>query len=170
MNIVYTIGYEGTDIDRFVTTLKVVGINVVADVRAVAASRKKGFSKSALKDRLEGEGIAYVHFNDLGDPKPGRDAARAGHYDVFKRIYCEHLEGLASQAALERLSRTVRENPTCLLCFERAPEVCHRSIIADRLQSPDLKIHNLYGDDPGRYKHYAAKLSRSYPRQGASAA
>ena len=61
MSVVYTIGYEGTDIDRFVATLKAVGIKVLADVRAVAVSRKKGFSKTALKARLEDEGIAYTH-------------------------------------------------------------------------------------------------------------
>src|SRR5690606_32675421 len=45
MSIVYTIGYEATDIDRLVATLKAVGVRRLADVRAVALSRKKGFSK-----------------------------------------------------------------------------------------------------------------------------
>ena len=78
MPLIYTIGYEGTDIERFVATLKIVGIKHLADVRAVAVSRKKGFSKSALSARLDAEGIQYFHFIELGDPKPGRDAARAG--------------------------------------------------------------------------------------------
>src|SRR5690606_21613376 len=81
MSIVYTIGYEGTDIDRFVATLKAVGVRRLADVRAVALSRKKGFSKKSLAARLEAEDIEYLHFQALGDPKPGREAARAGQYD-----------------------------------------------------------------------------------------
>ena len=88
----FTIGYEGTDIDRFVETLKIVGVEVVADVRAVALSRKKGFSKSALSARLMADGMEYLHFVELGDPKPGRDAARAGLYDEFRKIYRRHLK------------------------------------------------------------------------------
>src|SRR5690606_1075350 len=78
MSVVYTIGYEGTDINRFVATLKAAAVKRVADVRAVALSRKKGFSKKSLSARLEAEGIEYLHFIDLGDPKPGREAAKAG--------------------------------------------------------------------------------------------
>jgi hypothetical protein len=75
MSVVYTIGYESTDIDRFVTTLKTAGIERVADVRTVALSRKRGFSKKALAARLEAEEIQYLHFIELGDPRPGREAA-----------------------------------------------------------------------------------------------
>jgi len=170
VNIVYTIGYEGIDVDRFVTTLKIVGVKVLADVRAVAASRKKGFSKSALRARLDDEGIAYSHFVDLGDPKSGRDAARAGRYDEFRRIYLEHIEGVGAQTALKALTTLVREDPTCLLCFERAPEFCHRSIVVNYLEIPELKVVDLYGDDPNRYTRHAAKLPRYRSRQGASAA
>ena len=75
MSVVYTIGYEGTDIDRFVATLKAVGVRRLADVRALPLSRKKGFSKNKLAERLQTEGIDYLPFRQLGDPKPGRDAA-----------------------------------------------------------------------------------------------
>lgn len=170
MSVVYTIGYEGTDIERFVATLKAVGIKMLADVRAVAVSRKKGFSKSALKARLQEEGIAYAHFTELGDPKRGRDAARAGRYDEFQVIYVEHLKGAESRAALEALSAIVYESPTCLLCFERVPETCHRSIVADQLKTSGVEVFNLYGDDPSRYFRHAAKLPRYRPREGASAA
>ena len=52
MSVVYTIGYEGVDIDCFVATLRTVGVTLLADVRAVAVSRKKGFSKNGLRERL----------------------------------------------------------------------------------------------------------------------
>ena len=149
MSIVYTIGYEGTDIDRFVDTLKAVGVRLLADVRAVALSRKKGFSKTALKARLEAEGIAYVHFVALGDPKPGREAARAGRYDEFLRIYTRHLAVADSCAALASLSELVASHTSCLLCFERDPKECHRSILAERLKTRGMDIFDLYGDMPG---------------------
>lgn len=170
MSVVYTIGYEGTDIDRFVTTLKTVGVMALADVRAIAHSRKKGFSKTGLRARIENEGIAYTHFIELGDPKPGRDAARAGRYGEFEMIYTEHLESLAPQTALVALSELVGEVPTCLLCFERDPTNCHRSIVADRLRKFGLDVFNLFGDDPDRYVRHAAKLPRFHPRKGAAAA
>ena len=170
MMTVYTIGYEGTDIEKFVQTLKVVGIKVLADVRAVALSRKKGFSKTALKARLEREGIAYLHFIDLGDPKPGREAARDGRYDEFRRIYATHLSGGAARTALVALRETVKVAPSCLLCFERDPKECHRSIIAERLKLAGADVFDLFGDSPARYADHAAKLPRYHSRQGAAAA
>ena len=137
MSVIYTIGYEGTDIDRFVATLKVVGVKRVADVRAVALSRKKGFSKKALSARLKAEGIEYLHFIELGDPKPGREAARAGLFTEFRAIYSAHLDAEDVQSSLQKLVICASEKPTCLLCFERDPQTCHRSILAEELSEFD---------------------------------
>jgi uncharacterized protein (DUF488 family) len=170
MNTVYTIGYEGTDIERFVQTLKAVGVQVLADVRAVALSRKKGFSKTALLNRLAEEGIDYVHFNALGDPKPGREAARAGKYDLFRKIYGNHLASKDAQNALKELEIAVQGKPTCLLCFERDPNVCHRSIVTQALKADGNEIFDLYGDSPARYVNHSAQLPRYHSRQGSAAA
>lgn len=170
MTIVYTIGYEGTDIDRFVATLKAVGIKVLADVRAVALSRKKGFSKKSLKARLESEGIEYLHFVDLGDPKPGREAARAGRYGEFRKIYSRHLKTDRAQDALAALAEAVKDSETCLLCFEHDPTVCHRSIVGEWLKTTGVDVFDLYGDLPGRYASHATKFASRHPRQGVVAA
>jgi uncharacterized protein (DUF488 family) len=166
MTTVFTIGYEGTDVDKIVAALRAAGVKVLADVRAVALSRKKGFSKTALRSRLEAEGIAYVHLAELGDPKPGREAARAGLFKQFKRIYNVHLEGAPARAALDVLEETVRGAPVCMLCFERDPRTCHRTIVADRLKALGIEVVDLFGDDPGRYVRHAPKLSRRNARQG----
>lgn len=171
MRIVYTIGYEGTDIERFVATLKAVGIERLADVRAVPLSRKKGFSKKALAARLEAEGIEYLPFQPLGDPKPGREAARAGLYQEFRAIYRAHLESEDAQSSLKELVAAAGEKPTCLLCFERDPETCHRSIVAkEMVTSARFDVFDLYGDDPARYVRNANRVPRHYSRQGAAAA
>jgi uncharacterized protein (DUF488 family) len=166
MRALFTIGYEGTDIDRLVETLKTVGIKVLADVRAVAISRKKGFSKSALRTRLESEGITYVHFVELGDPKSGREAARAGNYDKFRRVYSKHLKTKLASGALHVLGETVQQERVCLLCFERDPATCHRTMIADRLKAHGFTVLDLYGDEPGRYVRHAEKLPSRHPHQG----
>jgi len=145
MHTLFTIGYEATDIGRFIARLHKARVKVVADVRALPLSRKKGFSKTALKDRLAKEGIAYVHFKQLGTPKPGRDAARAGRYEEFSALYHSHLKSVEAQAELESLGLIANEAPTCLLCFERDPALCHRSIIAARLRTRGLEVVDLYG-------------------------
>ncbi len=166
MRIVNTIGYEGMEIDCFVATLKAANVTVLADVRAVALSRKKGFSKNSLRDRLEAEGIAYLHLVELGDPKTGRDAARAGRDAEFRRIYLAHLETAGAVAALEVLDESARRDTVCLLCFEHDPATCHRRLIADRLKARGLKIFDLYGDEPNRHVRHAKKVPRRHHYQG----
>lgn len=100
MNTIYTIGYEGTDIDRFVATLKAARIEMLVDVRALALSRKKGFSKKGLAARLDRDGVAYLHLVELGNPKVGRDAARAGQLAEWRHIYDQHLQGDGATGAM----------------------------------------------------------------------
>ncbi len=132
---VFTIGYEGADADRFLTTLKDAGVETLADVRAVALSRKRGFSKSALRDALAHQGIGYEHFIKLGTPKEGRQAARAGDGELMRRIYCEEvLATEEAQAAFRDLEALAAAKPICLLCFERDPVNCHRRVLSQRLE------------------------------------
>jgi uncharacterized protein (DUF488 family) len=131
---VFTIGYEGADVDRFLTTLKDAGVATLADVRAVALSRKRGFSKSALRDALAHQGIGYEHFTKLGTPKEGRQAARAGDGDLMRRIYCDEvLATEPAQEAFRELETLAGAQPICLLCFERDPANCHRTVLSQRL-------------------------------------
>lgn len=169
MTTLYTIGYEGTDIDRFVATLKAVGVDLLADVRALPLSRKRGFSKNALRARIELEGIAYVHLAALGDPKEGRVAARAGRFDQFRKIYNKHLSQVEPQETLRELTALIKERPTCLMCFERDPTECHRLIVASQLPK-SVRTFHLYADEPSRYVRNAAKLPSRRAGQGAPAA
>ncbi|QFU15583.1 DUF488 family protein [Microvirga thermotolerans] len=141
----FTIGYEGADPDRFLAALQDAGVAVLADVRAVALSRKRGFSKSALRDALAQRDIGYDHFIRLGTPKEGRQAARAGDAATMQRIYCEEvLAAPDAQEAFEQLAELALNRPTCLLCFERDPAVCHRRILSDRLRKRGLEVVDLF--------------------------
>jgi len=170
MSTVFTIGYEGTDIDRFMATLHAVRIAALVDVRAIAISRKKGFSKTALSARLNAEGIAYHHLSELGDPKPGRDAARAGRLGEFRRIYNNHLRSADAQASLKVLAELAVMQSVCLLCFERDPKHCHRSIITAHLLPMGLNHFDLYGDLPRRYEDFSPVRARCHSRQSLAAA
>jgi uncharacterized protein (DUF488 family) len=129
----FTIGYEASTIDRVLDALQESGVRLLIDVRAVAASRKPGFSKRQLAAGLDQRGIAYVHLQPLGTPKPGRDAVRAGHPERMAAIYAEHMTGDRPQGALAEAIGLARVQPACLLCFERDPAHCHRRLVAERV-------------------------------------
>jgi uncharacterized protein (DUF488 family) len=159
MKTIFTIGYEGTDIDRFVKTLIAVGIDAVADVRAIPLSRKKGFSKNTLRDRLAEAGIQYLPMQSLGDPKPGREAAKAGDYEAFRTIYSAHIDQPDVSSAVAELALEAQEMKVCLLCFERDPKTCHRMIVGERMEPFGYSMMHLYGDDPERYVRNKDRLA-----------
>lgn len=158
MTSVMTIGYEGSTIDDFVKTLKVARVQVLIDVRAVTVSRKKGFSKNSLAARLEKHGICYVHAKHLGDPKPGREAARAGDFVTFRKIFNEHLATEAAQQAVREVAAIAQDKMTCLMCYERDPKTCHRQIVATQLKDYDLFSFDLFVDKMDRYELNPEKL------------
>ena len=126
-----TIGYEGCTIDGVLKTLVDAGVGLLIDVRAVAASRKPGFSKRQLAAGLDEAGIRYVHLQGLGTPKPGRDAVRAGHPERMEPIFREHMTSDRAQAELAQAKVLAREQRACLLCFERDHMTCHRRVVAE---------------------------------------
>lgn len=140
-----TIGYEGTTIDRVVTALIQAGIGHLIDVRAVASSRKPGFSKRQLQASVEQAGLRYTHLRGLGTPKAGRDAVRKGDVATMRRIFAAHMQTPEAVTELARAAAIASEFPTCLLCFERDHDHCHRSLIAERLGGP---ITHLRADLP----------------------
>lgn len=128
-----TIGYEKADISDFIATLHEIGVTQVIDVRELPQSRRRGFSKNILAGNLERQGISYLHFKALGDPKHGREAARRGDFQEFREIYRAHIELDAARAALESVAECAAAKPSVLLCYERDHRECHRNIIADLL-------------------------------------
>lgn len=141
---IFTIGYEGADLDSFVQTLRRGGVETVVDVRAVAVSRRPGFSKTSLSTRVREEGMDYLHLRDLGDPKPGREAARAGRWREFESIYSAHLRTAEAQRALSTLIDLASSSSVALLCYEADAAGCHRTMIArDVAKSAKSRIVNL---------------------------
>jgi uncharacterized protein (DUF488 family) len=115
------------------------------DVRAVASSRRPGFSKSQLAAGLAERGIGYVHLRGLGTPKEGRLAARAGHYETLQAIYAKHLKTVQAREELDELSSLVKKmGPVCILCYERDHRHCHRRWIAEIIEERDgVTVDNL---------------------------
>jgi uncharacterized protein (DUF488 family) len=148
MTLLRTIGYEGASLDDFVATLLSAKVQRLLDVRAIPISRRRGFSKSALRATLADNGIEYVHIKPLGDPKPGREASRAGRYADFKRIYLTHLSTFEATQALGMAVKHAQTSRACLMCYEQSPEWCHRRLVADALsQRLGFKIQHLSVDE-----------------------
>lgn len=136
MRTVATIGYQLATMRGFLEALRAAGVDLVADVRAVASSRRPGFSKSRLAAHVESDGIGYVHLRDLGTPAEGRAAARAGRHAEMRSVFREHLRTPAARAELAELAELVRTHRrVCLLCFEADPAHCHRTLVADALRA-----------------------------------
>jgi uncharacterized protein (DUF488 family) len=126
-----TIGYERATLDEVIGRLKAASVEVVVDVRAVAASRRAGFSKTMLGASLNAAGIGYRHLRGLGTPKAGRDAARAGRTGEMRAIFAEHLTEPQAQLELSEACEIAAIQRAALLCFEAEACHCHRAVVAD---------------------------------------
>jgi uncharacterized protein (DUF488 family) len=130
-----TVGYEDTTSAEVLALLRRYNVQLLIDVRAIASSRKPGFSKTLLAAGLQAEGIGYLHLRGLGTPKEGRQAVRAGHPEKMKPIFAEHMKSDLARDELAHAIQLARAQRCCLLCFERDHTTCHRTIIADAIHS-----------------------------------
>jgi uncharacterized protein (DUF488 family) len=131
MRTLFTIGYQLAKPDAVLSELKRSRVDLLVDTRAVAASRRPGFSKRQLAASLDEIGIPYLHLQKLGTPAEGREAARSGNFEKLWRVYDKHIKTPEAQAALSELLALIKSGKrVCLLCYERDPNECHRSRIA----------------------------------------
>ena len=140
---IFTIGYEATTVGDFLAALAAAGVTRVIDVRALPLSRRPGFSKSPLRAALAEAGIDYVHLRALGTPAAGREAARMGRHEELERIYSGQLELPEAIVQVQEMIDLARERPSALLCFEREPAGCHRSLLLAAVAS-DAEVEHLY--------------------------
>jgi uncharacterized protein (DUF488 family) len=140
---IFTIGYEATTVPEFVAALRKAGVQRVIDVRALPLSRRPGFSKTPLRAALGEAGIEYVHLKALGTPAEGRAAARAGRHADLERIYAGQLELPEAMAQSAQMLDLASEKPSALLCMEREPAHCHRTLLLKAV-APDAEVVDLY--------------------------
>lgn len=126
---IYTIGYEGVTMAEFIAALQKASVERVIDVRALPLSRRPGFSKSTLAASLNEAGIDYVHLKALGTPKRGRDAAKKGDVATLREVYDHQLALPEAQAAAAQMRMLAAEKTSALLCYERDPCHCHRTLL-----------------------------------------
>jgi uncharacterized protein (DUF488 family) len=140
---IFTIGYEAVTQKEFIAALQAARVERVIDVRALPLSRRPGFSKTPLRLELAEAGIDYVHLKALGTPPEGREAARKRRQADLERIYAGQLELPEAMAQAAQMLSLADERPSALLCYERQPTACHRSLLL-RAVAPDAEIVDLY--------------------------
>jgi uncharacterized protein (DUF488 family) len=123
-----TIGYEGASVEDFLSTLTAAGVTTLLDIREIAASRRRGFAKTALRANLAGIGIVYRHEPKLGSPRAIRHRLReTGSYE---RFFLDFDRYLGSQQDLLRQLAAELSGSVALLCYERDHHECHRRSVA----------------------------------------
>lgn len=128
---------------EFIAALKEAGVERVIDVRALPLSRRPGFSKTPLRNALAEAEIDYVHLKALGTPAEGREAARKGRHEDLKRIYAAQLDLPEALVASAQMRELAAEKPSALLCYEREPGGCHRSLLITAA-APDAERVDLF--------------------------
>jgi uncharacterized protein (DUF488 family) len=128
-------GYEGREIAAFVAELANRGVTRLVDVRLTPISRKPGFSKTALREALDGVGITYEHRRELGNPKDNRPGFAGSEHELSsaKQAYARRLAAPEAQAALEQLLRYAEHEHVAVLCFEADQHRCHRDVVLREL-------------------------------------
>ncbi|MEE9554157.1 MAG: DUF488 domain-containing protein [candidate division Zixibacteria bacterium] len=141
----FTIGYEGRDINKFTGILALNGVEKVVDIRAVPHSRRREFSKKHLPEKLAEAGIEYIHIVELGSPKELREKVKAD--DDYEFFFIEYEKYLKTRTGtINDLAVIATEKSVCLLCYEKDVNRCHRRIVAERIAeviSGKVEISNL---------------------------
>ncbi|HBC45449.1 MAG TPA: DUF488 domain-containing protein [candidate division Zixibacteria bacterium] len=140
-----TIGYEGRELDQFISLLRQNNITRLIDIREIPISRKKGFSKSALKERLQDENIEYIHIKALGSPSVIRNKLKSDwDYHYFFKAYSDYLS--SNMEAVEEVYEYISDGINCIMCFEQSYMKCHRLAVANKIKEYDgngLKIKHI---------------------------
>jgi len=136
MNVtVFTLGYEKRSLLEFIRILEESNIRVVLDVREKAWSHKRDFCKTRFKDGLAKNKILYIHVPEAGNPKNIRIKSKSSEHclELYEEYLSQTHNGLTiiKQAILDAKNE---KKKVCLICFERNPQMCHRSIITNRLK------------------------------------
>ena len=144
--VLYTIGYEGINQNDFFKYLKHNKITVVADVRYLPLSRKKGFSKSTLSEFLSSKNIDYINYRELGADKRLRDKLKEdGNYESFFKAMAKSV--LNHKEQLTEVNQMLRNGKNvALMCFEKNYKLCHRMVVAKgvkKINGNGLKIKHL---------------------------
>lgn len=143
-----TIGHSTIAADVFLTMLTAHRVELIADVRRFPYSRRHPqFNRDSLAELLASQGIAYLHFPDLGglrEPKP--DSPNTAWREAGFRGYADYMQTEAFNLGIARLLTAAQETPTAIMCAEKSWRSCHRALISDHLKASGMEIIHIDAD------------------------
>jgi uncharacterized protein (DUF488 family) len=153
---ILTIGHSTHSIDAFVALLKQHGVTALADVRSAPFSRfNPQFSKDALERSLRAQGIKYVFLGrELGARSDDRSCYENGRVQYGRLARTDLF-----RQGLERVRRGAEEHRIALMCAEKEPLECHRTLLVARaLDEQGVEVMHILGD--GRLESHADAMER----------
>ena len=131
----FTIGYEGQSLERYLNQFIEQGIKVLCDVRCNPVSMKFGFSKRQLQSAVHEIGITYVPLPELGIESSKRCNLNSPEdYEILFKEYAKTTLARNTETLLRIMDLIKRYRRVALTCFEANYESCHRGCIAEVLK------------------------------------
>lgn len=140
----FTVGYEGRDVDLFLNILIKNDIDVLIDVRKNPFSMKFDFTKNSLKNYLENSDIRYLHIPQLGiEGEKRKDLLTLKDYEKLFEYY-EKTTIKDNPELLDKIAELSRSHRVALMCFEANVNMCHRGVIARNIvQKENMEVLNI---------------------------
>jgi uncharacterized protein (DUF488 family) len=161
VGVIYTVGHGDRSAADFLNILRAAAIDCVADVRAYPVSRRHPqFTQKHLAPFLDEAGIAYCWLGKAlgGFREASSSSVHAALGNDALRAYAEHMSSTAFQEGIADLLSRARIKLTAILCAERLPRHCHRSMIADYLVATGVPVVHLL-DAERRLPHRLSDLA-----------
>ncbi len=148
MITVYTIGHSTRTIEAFIDILKSCEIEMVVDVRTIAASRHNPqYHEDQLHESLSAEGIGYIHCKGLGGLRqPAKNSINTAWRNASFRGYADYMQTTQFKENIERLIKIAGERHTVIMCAEAVPWRCHRSLISDALLIRNVMVTDIISE------------------------
>lgn len=132
----FSIGYEGKTLERYLNQLIEHRIKLLCDVRKNPVSMKFGFSKNPLMRAVNAIGVEYVHLPALGIASDKRrELATQSDYDALFDDYRKTTLKDNSAALDEIVALVGKHQRVALTCFEAGPQQCHRGCVVEALSA-----------------------------------
>ncbi len=140
---IFTIGYEGKDIDNFLDILIKKNIQVLVDVRKNPFSMNFSFTKSKLSDYLNKVGIEYMHIPELGID--GSQRKQLDTEEDYRKLFDEYKNTTLAERKqnISEIIKLGEKKRIALMCFEEDKSMCHRGVISEYLESNNVAVEHI---------------------------
>lgn len=149
----YSIGHSDRPLHELIAVLRAADVATLIDVRAQPRSaRHPQFNDTSLRAACEAVGMSY-HWagRQLGGHRPGRsDSRHVALKDAGLRSYADYIDTPEFKKGAAALVKLASRAPAAILCAERDPAHCHRSLIADYLTLQGVRVVHLIGPGVSR--------------------